>query len=226
MANSEIPMASNTEDSKPKIGCDQSPEVQLNLNVRGLPTSATVAINERSDRLRREGRRIFKMGLGQSPFPVPGPLVKELQRNAFQKAYLPVRGLPELRQAVAKHHCRIFGIDCTPDDVLIGPGSKELMFILQLAYYGDLVIPTPAWVSYAPQAQIIGRQVRLLHTSAKNGWRLAPEQLDELCRTDPGRPRIVVLNYPSNPTGTGFARAGRPEARARRRPDRSSRSGS
>jgi aspartate aminotransferase len=50
-------------------GCDQSPHVQLNLNVRGLRPSATVAINERSDRLRRQGRQIFKMGLGQCPAP-------------------------------------------------------------------------------------------------------------------------------------------------------------
>ena len=67
--------------------------------------------------------------------------------------------------------------------------------------YGDLVIPTPAWVSYAPQAHIIGRKVRFLPTSAENGWRLGPRDLAELCMEDPGRPRIVILNYPSNPTG-------------------------
>ena len=75
------------------------------------------------------------------------------------------------------------------------------MFLLQLVYYGDLVIPTPTWVSYAPQAHIIGRQVRWLKTQAENNWRLMPEELENLCREDPGRPRIVILNYPSNPTG-------------------------
>jgi aspartate aminotransferase len=88
--------------------------------------------------------------------------------------------------------------------VLIGPGSKELMFLLQLVYYGELVVPTPAWVSYAPQAKIIGRQVRMLATSATDGWRLSPEQLDSFCAADDGRPRIVVLNYPSNPTGGSY----------------------
>jgi aspartate aminotransferase len=106
--------------------CGQAPPVQLNLNVRGLRPSATVAINERSDRLRREGRRIFKMGLGQSPFPVPDPVLKALKENAFQKDYLSVRGLPELREAVAAHHRRTFGIETSADHVLIGPGSKEL----------------------------------------------------------------------------------------------------
>ena len=59
-----------------------------------MPPSATVAINELADRLRAEGREIFKLGLGQSPFPVPRPVVEELQANAHQKAYLPAKGLP------------------------------------------------------------------------------------------------------------------------------------
>jgi aspartate aminotransferase len=84
---------------------------------------------------------------------------------------------------------------------MIGPGSKELIFILQLVYYGDLVIPTPSWVSYSPQARIVGRPVYWVPTSSNNFWRLSPDQLDKICRTDPDRPRIVILNYPSNPSG-------------------------
>src|SRR5665648_461955 len=122
------------------------PEVHLNLNVRGLGMSATLAINERSAQLRREGRRVFKLGLGQSPFPVPRCVVDELRNHAHEKDYLPVRGLRELRDAVANYHRDTKSIECTGPDVLVGPGSKELMFILQLVYYGDLVIPTP--VSY------------------------------------------------------------------------------
>ena len=184
--------------------CDHAPEARLNPNVRGLRPSSTLAINERSDKLRRQGRTIFAMGLGQSPFPVPGPVVEALRRNAFQKDYLPVQGLPELREAVAAHHRREFGIATTGDHVLIGPGSKELMFLLQLVFAGDLLVPTPTWVSYAPQARIIGRQVRWLPTSASNGWRVNADQLDAACRADPDRPRLLILNYPSNPTGTTY----------------------
>lgn len=183
---------------------DRSPDVHLNLAVRGLAPSATVSINERSDALRRQGREIFKLGLGQSPFPVPRAVVEELQANAHQKAYLPVKGLPELRAAVAEYHQRSQGIACAAEDVLVGPGSKELMFLLQLVYYGDLVVPTPAWVSYAPQARIVGREIHWLQTSADGGWKLTPELLDRHCAGDPGRPRIVVLNYPSNPTGGSY----------------------
>ncbi|MDO9190944.1 MAG: aminotransferase class I/II-fold pyridoxal phosphate-dependent enzyme, partial [Sulfurimicrobium sp.] len=180
------------------------PDVHLNLNVRGLKQSATLAINERSGQLLQEGRQVFRLGLGQSRFPVPQPVVDELKANAHQKDYQPVRGLYALREAVAGYHRRMHGIDRTAADVLIGPGSKELMFILQLVYYGDLVIPTPSWVSYAPQAQIVGRQIRWVPTRLENDWRLMPEELDRLCKEDPGRPRIVILNYPSNPTGDSY----------------------
>lgn len=179
----------------------RNPEVHLNLNVRGLPPSATLAIDQRSDSLRRDGREVFKLGLGQSPFPVPRPVIEELQANAHQKAYLAVKGLAELRSAVSEYHARTQGLSPVAEDVLIGPGSKELMFLLQLVYYGEIVIPTPAWVSYAPQARIVGRQIRWIETLKSEGWLLMPEALERACTDDPSRPRIVVLNYPSNPTG-------------------------
>ena len=100
--------------------------LSLNLNVHGLKPSATLAINERSEGIRQQGRKVYKLGLGQSCFPVVPVVVEALQANAFQKDYLPVKGLPELRDAVSRYYCRARG-----DDVLIGPGSKELMFLLQ-----------------------------------------------------------------------------------------------
>ncbi|MFQ5789033.1 MAG: pyridoxal phosphate-dependent aminotransferase [Acidobacteriota bacterium] len=163
--------------------------------------SATLAINERSAELVRKGHRILKLGLGQSPFPVPAPVVEALKENAHQKDYLPVKGLPALRESVAEYHRRKHGIARSARNVLVGPGSKELMFLIQLVYYGDLVVPTPSWVSYAPQAQIIGRHVRWLPTQSKNRWQLQADELEALCATDPDRPRLVILNYPNNPTG-------------------------
>ena len=177
----------------------------LNLNVRGLPISATLGINERSHQLIQDGKLIYKLGLGQSPFPVPEVVVNELRLNAFQKDYLPVLGLAELRTAVAEYYHRTQKLTFAAEDVMIGPGSKELMFILQLVYYGELVIPTPSWVSYAPQAHIIGRQIKWLDTDAKNNWKVTPENLAKLCVVDPDRPRLIILNYPSNPHGYTYS---------------------
>ena len=112
----------------------------LNLNVRGLSQSATLAINEHSNALRGEGRRIYKMGLGQSPFPVPSVVVDALKLHAHEKDYLPVNGLPALCEAVAEFHRMKDRVEVHSEHVLVGPGSKELMFLLQVAFYGELLL--------------------------------------------------------------------------------------
>ena len=136
---------------------------------------------------------------------MPKSVIEALKRNAHQKDYLPVNGLYELREAVAQYNRRKQKLKSEPEDILIGPGSKELLFLLQLVYYGDLVIPTPSWVSYFPQARIIGRHVQWVKTHPENAWRLTVEELEHLCEIDPDRPRIVVLNYPANPTGATYS---------------------
>lgn len=181
-----------------------APHAHLNLNVRGLKPSATIAINDRSQALQAEGRTVIRLGLGQSPFPVPECVVAALREHAHEKDYLPAKGLPALRQAVADYLARSQGLTFSPDNVLIGPGSKELLFLVQLTYYGDLVIPAPSWVSYAPQARILGRQLTWLPTDPTSGLGVTPERLEAACRDDPERGRLLILNYPGNPTGTSY----------------------
>ena len=71
--------------------------------VKNLKPSSTLAINEASRKLEEQGKKIFKFGFGQSPFKVPQDVVEELKNNAYQNKYLPMQGLSELRDAVAKH---------------------------------------------------------------------------------------------------------------------------
>ncbi|CAN5132369.1 hypothetical protein BH09BAC5_BH09BAC5_07810 [soil metagenome] len=99
----------------------------INANVRGLGVSETLAINEKSLELIAEGKSIYRFGLGQSPFPVPDPVVEALRLYAPQKDYLPVKGLKRLRKAVAEFHRTKDLVNISPDNVLVGPGSKELL---------------------------------------------------------------------------------------------------
>lgn len=181
-----------------------SPKIHLNDNLGGLSTSATIAIQQLCRKLQKEGKEIYRLGLGQSPFPVPSSVVEALRNNAHQKDYLAVKGLEELRQTLVTHHKETFDIDCGMEDIIVGPGSKELMFILQLVYDGEIIIPMPAWVSYYPQAKIIGRQVNTIMTSRETQWKVTAEQIESICRLDPDRSRLVILNYPSNPTGQTY----------------------
>tara|TARA_B100000475_G_C14939186_1_gene290788 strand:- start:415 stop:711 length:297 start_codon:yes stop_codon:yes gene_type:complete len=70
--------------------------------VKNLKPSSTLLINEESRRLEKEGKNIYKFGFGQSPFQVPEDIVSELKKNAHHNKYLPMQGLPELRNAIAK----------------------------------------------------------------------------------------------------------------------------
>ena len=176
----------------------------INTNITNLKPSATLVINERSNDLVAAGKKVYKLGFGQSPFPVPQVVVDALKDNAHQKDYLPVRGLYGLREAVANYHQRKFGLASTAEDVLIGPGSKELLFLTQMIYQGELLLPQPSWVSYEPQAHLASKGHHWLTTKVENGYMLDGETLDNYCNQQLNVPRILILNYPSNPTGSSL----------------------
>lgn len=188
---------------------EENKSIHLNDNLHGLHKSATLEINEICSEMIKQGKEIHKFGIGQSPFPIPEIIVQALRDNAHQKDYLPVKGLYELRNAVAGYHQRKNKIKIDAEQVLIGPGSKELLFLLQLTFDGDLIVPSPCWVSYIPQAIIIGRKIRLLQTDFDDKWRITANKLKALCEEDKlnkyNRPRLLVLNYPGNPDGTTYS---------------------
>jgi aspartate aminotransferase len=78
------------------------------------------------------------------------------------------------------------------------------MFIVQLACAAELLVPSPSWVSYVPQARIAGRRHSWLPTTQSDGWKLRAATLDTHCATSPGTPRLLILNYPNNPTGVSY----------------------
>ncbi|HOO18176.1 MAG TPA: aminotransferase class I/II-fold pyridoxal phosphate-dependent enzyme [Phycisphaerae bacterium] len=181
--------------------------VSLNLNVRGMGLSATLAIKQKCRELQQQGLNIYDFGLGQSPFPVPPSVVEALRSAATERDYLPVQGLPALREAVADYHRRTDGIEIHPDDVLVGPGSKELMFQVQLVFYGEVILIPPCWVTYWPQARILGRRLSRIHATWESNWKIDAARLFEAVQRvgDDHRPRLLVLNYPSNPTGDTYS---------------------
>ena len=124
--------------------------------VKKLKPSATLEINEETKRLQELGKKVYKFGFGQSPFPVPEIVKNELINNAHRNKYLPMQGLVELREAVAIYLNKKNKKKFRADDIIIGPGTKELMFLLHILFDGDILLPIPSWVSYGHQA-ILGR---------------------------------------------------------------------
>ena len=169
--------------------------------VKGLEPSSTLKINEISRKLEDKGEKIFKFGFGQSPFQIPTDIVNALKDNAYQNKYLPMQGLNELRDAVAKYTSVKKDYNYKPENVIIGPGSKELMFLLHILFDGEIILPAPSWVSYAPQA-ILGRnKIQSIQTKRENNWFPTGSEIEEVILKDKNKNYLLFLNSPNNPSG-------------------------
>lgn len=135
------------------------PLYQINPRIKTLAPSATLLINEQCRQMARNNEKVFRFGFGQSPFPVPARVVESLKDNTHQKAYLAVQGLLELREAISSYILRTENLFYAPNQIIIGPGTKELMYLLQSVNEAELLLPSPSWVSFAPQTEIMGRKV-------------------------------------------------------------------
>lgn len=147
----------------------------------------------------------YGFAFGQSPFPVPPLLSRKLGENVDAGGYVPPGGIPELRKAVADFYHRRFGMEASPEQVIIGPGTKTLIYMILNLLQGDVIIPFPAWIGYAPQADLLGKTRHVLPLSPANGYRLMPEELDDFLAALPGQQHLLILNNPHNPTGALYS---------------------
>ena len=167
-----------------------------------LKPSATLAINEESNRLKKSGKKIYKFGFGQSPFPIPESIVLALKTNANKHAYLPMEGLEELRSAIADYLNKNNNNNFNKEDILIGPGTKELMFLTQIAFQGEILLPAPSWVSYLPQALIAKNKVHWIQTTSNSNWFPTAEQIENKIKSIKNKNLLLFINSPNNPSGT------------------------
>jgi len=169
--------------------------------VKDLKPSATLRMNEESKKLETQGTKIFKFGFGQSPFQIPKDIVDELKNNAYQNKYLPMQGLPELRSSISRYINNRKKNNYVSENVIIGPGTKELMFLLHLLFDGDVILPVPSWVSYEPQALLGKNKIHWLETTSLNNWFPTAESLEKIISKNKNKNYLLFLNSPNNPSG-------------------------
>lgn len=171
--------------------------------------SATLAISARAAELRKAGRDIISLSVGEPDFPVPDS-AREAAIAAIRAGnnhYTAVEGTPELRAAVAEKFRRENGLDYRSDEVIVGVGGKQVIWNAMLATLdpGDeVIIPAPYWVSYPDMALMAGGTPVVPLTTAAQGFRLSPGQLESAITP---RTRWLILNSPSNPTGAVYSAA-------------------
>lgn len=172
-----------------------------------IEKSQTLLLNEQSRLLESEGKKVYKLGFGQSPFSPPAFVIEALKKNAGQHYYSSVQGIPALREAIAEFHSKLHGMEISARSVFVAPGSKALLYSIMACYEeAEIFIPAPAWVSYAPQAKMLRHAATRVNTTYDELWRVTAENLEAALqkRQRPGVPSILILNYPGNPDGLTY----------------------
>jgi aspartate aminotransferase len=176
--------------------------------VRGITPSMTIAMDDRARQLRRQGVDVLSFAAGEPDFDTPDSVKNAAIaaiRVGFTK-YTGPAGIPELRAAVASHLQETYGASYAPDEVVITAGGKPaLYFALQaICEPGDeVLIPIPAWVSYAEQVRLVGARAVFVPTDAAAGWQPLPDRVAALVSP---RTRAIILTSPHNPTGAVYDR--------------------
>ena len=180
----------------------------VSQRIKNLAESATLAMSQKSQELKAQGVDVINMSVGEPDFCTPSH-IKEAAKQAVDdnfSFYTPVPGYLSLRKAISEKLKRENGLDYAPDQIVVGNGAKQELcnVVLALINKGDeVIIPTPAWVSYMEMVTLAEGVTVELFADHKQNFKITPEQLENAI-TD--RTRLVMLCSPSNPTGAVYTK--------------------
>ena len=183
--------------------------LKLSARAQALQPSLTLAIAARAKALKADGRDICSLSAGEPDFDTPA-FIRQAAAQALESGltrYGPAAGEPALREAIAQKLTQENLVPTSADQVLVTNGGKQALYNLfqVLLEPGDeLLLPAPYWLSYPEMARLAGASVRLIPSSAAEGFRLDPERLEAAITP---ASKLLVLNSPGNPTGTVLSRS-------------------
>jgi aspartate aminotransferase len=183
--------------------------IRLSSRVNRIKPSPTLAVTNRAKELKAQGKDVIGLGAGEPDFDTPEHIKEAAIRaihDGFTK-YTAVDGTPGLKKAVIAKFKRDNGLDYTPDQVLVSVGGKQSFFNLAQAFLDkddEVVIPAPYWVSYPDMVLLADALPVIVSAGIDQAFKIRPDQLD---RTITRKTKLVVINSPSNPTGTAYTRA-------------------
>lgn len=178
----------------------------ISQRIKTLAVSQTLAMSQKCNELKTQGIDVINLSVGEPDFPTPLH-IKEAAVKAIHdnfSFYSPVPGFMSLREAVANKLTRENGLSFSPDQIVVSNGAKQALcnVILSTVNPGDeVIIPTPAWVSYIEMVKLAEGVSVTIPTSIESDFKITPEQL-EAKMTD--RTRLIIFCTPSNPTGSVY----------------------
>jgi len=179
---------------------------KISRRAAALTPSLTLAIDSKAKQMKADGQDVVGFGAGEPDFDTPQH-IKDAAAKALAAGftkYTPAAGIPELRQAIADKHKRENGLSYKPSQIIVSCGGKHSCFnvIFATCEEGDeVIIPAPYWLSYPEMVKLASAKPVIVETSDQTEFKLAPEALR---RAITARTRMLILNSPSNPTGSVY----------------------
>lgn len=180
----------------------------ISNRVNAVAPSQTLAMSQKSQELKAQGVDVINLSVGEPDFNTPDH-IKQAAVDAIAENYsfyTPVPGYMSLRRAIASTLMRENGVDFAPEQIVVSGGAKQSLcnVVLTVVNPGDeVVIPTPAWVSYVEMVNLAGGKSVTVPATIDNDFKITPEQLRQAITP---RTRMVMFNSPSNPTGSVYTR--------------------
>ena len=181
----------------------------ISQRIQNMSPSATLAMSQKSAELKAAGVDVINLSVGEPDFDTPD-FIKEAAKKAIDEnfsRYSPVPGYLSLRKAVCDKLERENHLSYMPEQIVVGNGAKQELTntILSLIDPGDeVIIPTPAWVSYVEMVKLAEGKPVLLPATLENDFKITPKQLEEAITP---KTKMLLLNSPCNPTGSVYSRA-------------------
>ncbi len=183
--------------------------IRLASRVQQIKPSPTLAISAKAKAMQAAGVDVINFGAGEPDFDTPENIkaagIKAIQ-DGFTR-YTAVPGIPELKKAIQQKLERENGLNYEIDEIIVSCGGKHSFYNMAQALLdpGDeIIVPSPYWVSYPPMVQLAGGKAVIIPTTEDQGFKITPEQLGKYITE---KTRAVVINSPSNPTGSAYSLA-------------------
>ena len=173
-----------------------------------IKPSATMVITAKAAQLKREGKKVIGLSAGEPDFDTPDH-VKVAAIDAIHKGYTKytnVEGIPELRQAIIDKFKKDNGLSYSINDVIVGTGGKQILFnalISSINKDDEVIIPAPYWVSYPDMTLLAGGKPVIVSCTQETDFKLTARELEQVITK---KSKWLILNSPSNPTGSCYSR--------------------
>jgi aspartate aminotransferase len=180
----------------------------LSNRAKSLKPSPTLAINAKAKSMQAQGISVISFGAGEPDFDTPEN-IKQAAKKALDAGftkYTPVGGIDDLKDAIIKKFQRDIQVTYKRSEIIVSCGGKHSFYNLAQAIFDqgeEVIIPAPYWVSYPPMVALANGTPVIVETTEKNEFKITP---DELKKAITPKTKALILNSPSNPTGSAYTK--------------------